>query len=120
MQVVQHIELDTCNSGLAYSPGDLLATLPEAPQSAGEELLQHMGVASGVWMRTYAVAHRAVLCSPAGMHASCAAFRLPLPARRQHMYTLHSLMRHPGGKPFSTEKEGKGANPRKQHCTAAL
>lgn len=47
VQVVQHIELSVEGSGLQYSPGDLLVTLPEAPQSAGEELLQHMGVATG-------------------------------------------------------------------------
>lgn len=48
MQVVQHIELSTDKSGLQYRPGDLLVTLPEAPRSAGKELLQRMGVAAGV------------------------------------------------------------------------
>jgi sulfite reductase alpha subunit-like flavoprotein len=47
VQVVQHIELNIEGSGLQYTPGDLLVTLPEAPKSAGEELLQHMGVAAG-------------------------------------------------------------------------
>jgi hypothetical protein len=53
VQVVQHIELSIEGSGLQYSPGDLLVTLPQQSQSAGEEFLRRMDVATGVCMHGY-------------------------------------------------------------------
>lgn len=47
VQVVQHIELNIEGSGMQYSPGDLLVTLPEVAHSAGTELLQCMGIPAG-------------------------------------------------------------------------
>eukprot|EP00892_Ulva_mutabilis_P003315 jgi/Ulvmu1/1355/UM011_0083.1 len=45
-QVVQHVEFDISQSGMTYSPGDLLATMPFVPAETGRAFLERIGVAT--------------------------------------------------------------------------